>query len=170
MPDNRLKEAREAYAPYAGLVRKYALEHEVPENYARAVMESESGKHDHEGYLRELDPAARSYADARGLFQINPITARHLGVDYESLDDPEINIEAGIRYLSEMLRKQDNDLEYASTAYNWGPTALAEKGFENRPKTTKEYWDKIRLFMMQYDPPEPEGMWMGGPVRTPKYL
>lgn len=149
------------YAPYAEFVEKYAGDYGVPADYARAVMETESS----------YRPNVRSSQGARGLYQITPVTAEYLGVDYEELDDPETNIDAGIRYLGKLLNRYDGDREKASAAYNWGPGNLARHGLENRPKETRGHWDKIRLNMMRYAKPDGTlpGMWMGGQVGRTRY-
>lgn len=61
---------------------------------------------------------AISPAGARGLAQLMPGTARQLGVD---TDDPQANLEGGVRYLRMQLDAFDGDIEKALAAYNAGP-------------------------------------------------
>lgn len=63
-------------------------------------------------------PHARSPAGARGLAQLMPGTARQMGVD---IDDPDANLEGGVRYLRMQLDTFGGDLEKALAAYNAGP-------------------------------------------------
>ena len=71
-----------------------------------------------------LQPDARSSADARGLLQVLPSTAAGLKLD---ADRPESNVLAGARYLRQMIdRFHSSDLALA--AYNAGPTAVAAAG------------------------------------------
>ncbi|MBR2239121.1 MAG: transglycosylase SLT domain-containing protein [Prevotella sp.] len=49
-----------------------------------------------------FDPEARSWAGARGLMQIMPATADHLGLPRDQLNNPERSIEAATRYLKEL--------------------------------------------------------------------
>ena len=49
-----------------------------------------------------FDPEARSWAGARGLMQIMPSTADHLGLPHDQLNNPERSIEAATRYLKEL--------------------------------------------------------------------
>lgn len=49
-----------------------------------------------------FDPEAQSWAGARGLMQIMPRTADHLGLDRADITDPELNIAAATRYLHEL--------------------------------------------------------------------
>ena len=68
---------------------------------------------------------ALSPAGARGLLQLMPGTAKIVGVKNVG---PRANIVAGARYLRRMLDRFDGDLELALSAYNAGPTAVAEAG------------------------------------------
>jgi soluble lytic murein transglycosylase-like protein len=59
---------------------------------------------------------------ARGLMQLMPSTAANLGV--EDSFDPAANVNAGARYLRELLAQHHNDLVKALAAYNAGPGAV----------------------------------------------
>ena len=65
--------------------------------------------------------------DAVGIMQIRwPLTARHLDItSEEQLYDPCINIDAGARYLRELLSQYQGDYNLAVAAYNYGPTPSA---------------------------------------------
>ena len=58
---------------------------------------------------------------AIGLMQLMPSTARLLGADPQ---DPVQNMEAGVRYLRDLLLRFDGKLWHALAAYNAGPGAL----------------------------------------------
>ncbi|MDD7258201.1 MAG: transglycosylase SLT domain-containing protein [Prevotellaceae bacterium] len=49
-----------------------------------------------------FDPNARSWAGARGLMQIMPRTAAHLGLPMDRIHEPEPNIAASAKYLQEL--------------------------------------------------------------------
>ena len=102
--------------PHRECFRRAAAAHGLPETLLLAVARGESG----------FDPAARSHADAYGLMQILwPETARHLGIHRLSdLLDPCTNVDAGSRYLKELLERYDNDLHRALAAYNYGPNRV----------------------------------------------
>ncbi len=74
------------------------------------------------------DARAKSWADAYGLMQIIPPTARELariaGVrlkSNEQLYDPELNIHLGSLYLKQLNRRFDGQKERILAAYNAGP-------------------------------------------------
>ena len=83
-------------------ITTYATRYEVDVTLAKAVCLHESGG----------NASLNSGAGARGYFQVMPATFRSLGV--------ETNIEAGIKYLSQMIRRFDRE-DYALAAYNGGP-------------------------------------------------
>jgi soluble lytic murein transglycosylase-like protein len=87
--------------------RKYGL----PPAFVRAVVAAESG------YRAD----AVSPKGAIGLMQLMPGTARDLGADPKI---PEQNVDAGTRYLRDLLLKYDNHAYHALAAYNAGPAAV----------------------------------------------
>jgi len=86
---------------------KYGL----PRPLVRAVMAAESG----------FQPDAVSPKGAVGLMQLMPETAETLGVDPR---DPAQNVDAGVRYLHDLLNRYDGGLWRALAAYNAGPGAV----------------------------------------------
>jgi soluble lytic murein transglycosylase-like protein len=86
---------------------KYGL----PRILVRSVMAAESG----------FQADAVSPKGALGLMQLMPQTAVDLGADPR---DPAQNVDAGVRYLRDLLNKYDGGLWRALAAYNAGPGAV----------------------------------------------
>jgi soluble lytic murein transglycosylase-like protein len=83
----------------------------IPRKLVRLVMEAESGSRQE----------AVSPKGAVGLMQLMPATAQALGAD---ATDPVQNVDAGARYLRDLLQKYDGLLWHALAAYNAGPAAV----------------------------------------------
>ena len=83
----------------------------LPRRLVRSVMSAESANR----------PAAVSPKGAIGLMQLMPSTAKDLGADPY---DPAQNVDAGARYLRDLLLKYDYHLWHALAAYNAGPGAV----------------------------------------------
>ena len=113
--------AEPAYAfPHSTCFKAAALQYDLPETLLLAVGRGES----------DFEPTARSRANAHGVMQILwPDTARHLGIHRLSeLYDPCTNIDAGARYLKELLNTYDGNMHLALAAYNYGPGRIPKNG------------------------------------------
>ena len=103
-----------ALSPYDDIVRKHAEEYGFDWPLIVAVMFRES----------RFDKNAKSWAGARGVMQILPVTAKRFGVD--DLSDPENGIVAGIRMLSWIYSRFEPELPvkertwFTLAAYNAG--------------------------------------------------
>jgi soluble lytic murein transglycosylase-like protein len=93
----------------APLVRAAAARHQLNPELIKAVIRQESG----------FKPCVVSGKGAMGLMQLMPETADSL----KATDpfDPAQNIEAGARYLKQMLERFKGDIRLALAAYNAGP-------------------------------------------------
>ena len=106
--------------PHARCFRAASLAYDLPESLLLAVARGES----------DFEATARSRANAHGVMQILwPDTARHLGIyRLSDLYDPCTNIDAGTRYLKELLARYDGNLHLALAAYNYGPGRISKNG------------------------------------------
>ncbi len=99
---------------YDEIIKKYAKELQWDWRLLASLIYQES----------RFKPTANSWADAAGLMQVMPSTAKELGID--DLTDPEDNIRGGTRYLGQLLDKFDmvedsvQRIKFAMAAYNCG--------------------------------------------------
>jgi soluble lytic murein transglycosylase-like protein len=100
-----------APAEVAQAIAESAQRHAVSAPLAEAVAWQESRFHQ----------AAVSTRGALGVMQLMPATARTLGVDAADLKG---NIDGGVIYLGQMLKRFEGDLPRALAAYNAGPEAV----------------------------------------------
>jgi soluble lytic murein transglycosylase-like protein len=91
------------------LIKEASAKNKVDSSLLKAVMVQESG----------FRPCAISTAGAMGLMQIMPGTADELGL--EDPFDPAANVDAGAKYLKQMLDRYHGDTALALAAYNAGP-------------------------------------------------
>lgn len=89
-----------------------------------------------------FDPKAISPKNARGLMQLLPETAARLGV--KDIFDPRENIEAGTRYLRELLETYHNNLTLALAAYNAGPDRVQQYGSVPPFRETVSYVRRVK--------------------------
>ena len=112
------------------LADQAADEYGLPRWLVRSVMHTESG----------FQPNAVSPKGAIGLMQLMPGTAQALGVDPT---DPLQNVEAGARYLRDLLVKYDGALWHALAAYNAGPGAVDKYNGVPPYSETRRYVSRI---------------------------
>jgi soluble lytic murein transglycosylase-like protein len=105
---------------------KYGL----PRKLVRSLMSAESGG----------NPRAVSPKGAIGLMQLMPGTARDLGVDP---NDPAQNVDAGARYLRDLLMKYNKGLWQALAAYNAGEGAVQKYNGVPPYRETLQYIERI---------------------------
>lgn len=132
MPDAELKPLIEASAKAQDL---------KPE-LIRAVIRRES----------ESYPCAVSEKGAIGLMQLMPDVAQQFGADPL---DPQQNVQAGSRYLKQLVSRYKGDLKLALAAYNAGPQLVdAQNKVPDIPETTA-YVEAILKDLKETDSAKP---------------
>ena len=113
------------------LIDGAAQGNQVESRLLRGVIEQESAKR----------PCAVSSKGAKGLMQLMPATAEQFHV--EDPFDARQNVEAGAKYLKELLERYKGDVKLALAAYNAGPAAVDQTGGIPDIKETQEYVEAI---------------------------
>lgn len=145
---------------FSALAEPYARKHRLDPSWVLGLMRSESA----------LAADAISSANARGLMQVTPGTAKQLarrhGIPYtgsRDLLDAEKNIRFGTAYLRDLLDRFDNNTVLASGAYNAGPHVVDR--WLSEPRTTdpaiwvetlpyyetRDYIPRVLAFTTLYD-------------------
>jgi hypothetical protein len=102
---------------FATIIDAACRRHGVDQSLVHAIVFVESS----------YDPEAVSSQGALGLMQLMPVTAERYGV--RDPLDPAQNIDAGVRFLKELLDLFDGDIELAVAAYNAGANAVIRAGY-----------------------------------------
>ena len=150
---------RESYPlEYQDLIRVYAAENGLEPAYVAAVILAESS----------YRPEAVSAVGARGLMQLMEETAGDIAgwlgepFDWDAMFDPETNIRYGCCLLGRLMRRYDNDMRCASSAYHQGPGTvdrwLSDPAYSEDGRTlaviasdvTSNYVNKILRYYEKY--------------------
>jgi len=123
---------------YDSQVQAASREHGVEAALIHAVISAESG----------YNALARSNKGARGLMQLIPETGARYGAT--NLLDPRQNIDAGTRYLKDLMAMFGNDLKLALAAYNAGEGAVQRYGAIPPYQETRLYVPKVLAYYKRY--------------------
>jgi len=110
----------------------------VDESLVRAVIHAEAS----------FRANAVSDMGAEGLMQLMPETQRRFGVKQPF--NPRQNIDAGVRYLRELLDVFNGDHRLASAAYNAGPGAVRRHGGIPPYRETLDFVDRVHTLRSRY--------------------
>lgn len=117
--------------PYANFITASARAHGIAPELVASVIAVESN----------FNPKAVSWRSACGLMQLLPQTAARFGVT--NVFDPEQNIEAGTKYLKELLVRYNGDLSLSLAAYNAGPDRVGQYRSVPPYRETRDYIRRV---------------------------
>jgi len=112
----RPKDIAKSISSWKHYVKRYSSQYGVDPDLVYAIIYAES----------KGDPLVISRTGAQGLMQIMPVTADFMGINNPF--DPEQNIEAGVKYISWLLKNSGiNNEAYLLWAWNAGPSMISKK-------------------------------------------
>lgn len=119
--------------PYSGMIETAAESANVdPILLAALVMQESAG-----------NPRAKSKKGAFGLTQVTKPALIDLGMEDADLDDPQVQLIAGAKYLRRMLDNYNDNVQLALAAYNAGPGAVNRHKGIPPYKETQDYVPKV---------------------------
>jgi soluble lytic murein transglycosylase len=135
---DRSTRSRKSPTRYDQLIKEISQRHNIDPALVKAVIKTES----------DFDPQAVSKKGARGLMQLMPETLKDLNV-YNPFH-PRDNINGGVKFLKQLLKRFDNNLTLSLAAYNAGPTVVEK--YEAIPpyKETQGYVKKVLNYFDRY--------------------
>ena len=108
-----------------------------------------------------FDPKAVSFAGAKGLMQIMPGTADHLGVSRSKLYDPETNIAAAAKLIAELTRAfsdiRDNyeRTNFVLASYNGGSFHIRDAmALAKRDGRNPHRWGEVAPYVLKLASPQ----------------
>lgn len=116
--------------PYGDAIYRAARRYEIDSLLLAAIVEAESS----------FNPRVISPKGAVGLAQVVP--ASH-GVSVEELQNPEVNLDRGARYVRWLMDQYAGDLELTLAAYNAGPGNVARYSGIPPFRETQRYVRKV---------------------------
>ena len=127
----KTKETKPLDVPYSNFIADSAQAQGVAPELVASVIAVESN----------FNPNAVSWRSARGLMQLMPQTAAKFGVT--NIFDPRQNIDAGTKYLKELLLRYNGDLALALAAYNAGPDRVEQYRSVPPYRETRDYVRRV---------------------------
>lgn len=125
------EKASNRLSQYEDIINKASNTYGVDKNLIKSVILTESAANE----------KAFSSAKAKGLMQLIDSTASDMGIN--NVWNPKENIFGGTKYLSEMLRKYNGNLNLALASYNAGPENVQKYGGVPPFEETQNYIKRV---------------------------
>lgn len=129
---NPSNKAMDRLNKYEDIINAASNSFGVDKNLIKSVILTESAANQN----------AVSSAKAKGLMQLIDSTATEMGVS--NVWDPKENIFGGTKYLAEMLRKYNGDMNLALASYNAGPQNVDKYGGIPPFEETQNYVKRVK--------------------------
>ena len=108
-----------------------------------------------------FDPRATSFAGAKGLMQIMPGTADHLGLARDKMYEPESNIAAATKYLGELeqklldIKNRNERLKFVLACYNGGYHHISDaQALARRDGKDPHRWSDVSGYVLKLAQPQ----------------
>lgn len=108
-----------------------------------------------------FDPKAVSFAGAKGLMQIMPGTADHLGLARSKLYEPEANIAAAVKYIAELersfsdIREHYERTNFVLASYNGGAHHIRDAmALARRDGKNPHRWADVSPYVLKLASPQ----------------
>lgn len=108
-----------------------------------------------------FDPKATSWAGAKGLMQIMPATADHLGLPRDQMYDPEKSIAAAAKYIGELeqtfsdIQDRRERINFILAAYNGGSHHIRDAmALCQRDGRNAHQWSNISEYVLKLAQPQ----------------
>ncbi len=133
LPASAPMEATRIRLDRATEVLRYSTRYRIPAELSAAIYDIAMDEGIHPGLGFQLvrvesrfQPAARSHKGAIGYTQIRLATAKAYlpELTEEHLENRDVNLRIGFRYMRDMLKRFKGNLDLALVAYNRGPTLV----------------------------------------------
>ena len=123
---------------FDSLIRKHSQTYAVDFSLVKAMIRQESN----------FKVKAVSSANAQGLMQMIPATAKRFGVT--DVYSPDQNIRGGTKYIKWLLDRYDGNLDFALAAYNAGEGKVDR--YQGIPpyRETRHYVKRVKRFYHEY--------------------
>jgi soluble lytic murein transglycosylase-like protein len=123
---------------FSDAVSQAAKKYQIDPALIRALMHAESA----------FNPNAVSHKGAQGLMQLMPGTAKELGVQDALI--PSQNIAGGAKYIAQLLKRFNGNIQLATAAYNAGPGAVKKYNGVPPYKETEVYVERVGILHKRY--------------------
>lgn len=131
--------AKPKKSKYDALIVNMALKYDLEPSFIKAVIHVESA----------FDQNALSRAGAMGLMQLMPATAASYQLKQNHFN-PNLNVEAGVQHIKDLVERYDNDKKLILAAYNAGAGAVRKYNGVPPYEETQNYIKKVMKLYKLY--------------------